>query len=336
MGFIKTSLTLALGVFIFVSCNRNNSKPFKVAEIEKSENVDIKIKRFENALFQIKPSELNAGLKKIQKEFRFFLNADLNDTINTVQMYSFISDPLIQDLYKDVSKKYFDLSIEEKELSSAFSFFKHYFPSKLSPQIFSYVSGLAYENPIKYNDTSMAIALDCYFGKNSKYYNELKIPVFISMRMQRSFISIDCMKNVVWSLLPDISPESSFIERMIYDGKVLYFLDAVLPEKEDTLKIGYTFSQMDWCNRNQGNVWAYIIDNQLLYTTDFKTINMFFGERPFTSIFTNKSPARLGSWIGWQLIRAYMQKNKDITLAQLLEHNDPQQILNKSGYHPKK
>lgn len=336
MQFIKTSLLLALVVLLLGSCNHNKSKPYNIAKIDKNEEVDIKIKRFENALFQIKASNIKSGLKKIQAEFRFFLNADLNDTINTLQMLSFVSDPLIQELYKNVSKTYTDLAIEEKELSSACSFLKHYFPAKLSPKFFSYVSGLAYENPIKYNDTSMAIALDCYMGKNCKYYSELKIPVFISMRMQRPFISVDCMKAIAWSLLSDISPESSFIERMIYDGKVLYFLDAVLPEKEDSLKIGYTFSQMDWCKRNEGNVWTYIIDNQLLYTTEFKTVNMFFGERPFTSIFTKKSPARLGSWIGWQLVRAYMQKNKKVTLSQLLDISDAQQILNKSGYHPKK
>jgi len=60
----------------------------------------------------------------------------------------------------------------------------------------------------------------------------------------------------------------------------------------------------------------------------------FIGPAPFTSSFTNDSPGRTGSWLGWQIVRKYMKKNPEITLPELMKDDDYQKILNDSGYSP--
>jgi hypothetical protein len=40
-------------------------------------------------------------------------------------------------------------------------------------------------------------------------------------------------------------------------------------------------------------------------------------------------------WVGWQIVRKYMQENKDVTLQQLMAQKDAQYILNGSKYKPK-
>jgi hypothetical protein len=52
--------------------------------------------------------------------------------------------------------------------------------------------------------------------------------------------------------------------------------------------------------------------------------------------FSKDSPSRLGEWIGLQIIRSYMQKNRDVTLQMLLQETDAQKILTLSGYKPEK
>ncbi|MDF1518362.1 MAG: gliding motility lipoprotein GldB, partial [Lutibacter sp.] len=48
-----------------------------------------------------------------------------------------------------------------------------------------------------------------------------------------------------------------------------------------------------------------------------------------------ESPGRIGVWLGWQIVSAYMTNNNDVTLQQLLQ-TDAEEIFNKSKYKPKK
>jgi hypothetical protein len=127
----------------------------------------------------------------------------------------------------------------------------------------------------------------------------------------------------------------TFLDRMILNGKILYFLDAMLPFEEDEIKISYTNEQLDWCHSHEANLWQFFIENELLYETEITLINKFFNDGPFTRGFEG-SPARLGSWMGWQIVRAYMNQNPEISLQQLLDETNSQKILSGSDYKPKK
>lgn len=323
-------------LIIFMTSCRHKVKPFIIADVAESEKVEVKIMRYEDALFQIRMSNIQNELKRLQKDYRFFLNADLNDTMNITQIRDFLNDPLIKQLYADCKKKYADVKDLEKQFSAALTYFHHFFPEKRIPRVYTYLSGLAYETPVKYSDSCLAVALDVYFGKNYSCYSELKLPQYMTKRMDRNFLVPDCLREMAMSILPSFTPGCTLLDRMIYEGKVLYFIDATLPEIPDTIKIGYSGEQLDWCNRNEGNIWSYLIENKLLYSTDYQSQTTFFGEGPFTSIFTKKSPARIGCYVGWQIVRNYMMNKKSATMKVLFDMSDSQQILNESGYHPKK
>ena len=123
---------------------------------------------------------------------------------------------------------------------------------------------------------------------------------------------------------------------MIRNGKILYIQDALQPSTSDSIKIAYPQKKLDWCYDNEANIWAYFIKNNLLYSSNFKITNKFLREGPFTSGFSDKSPARIGSWIGWQIIRSFMENNPDISIQKMLDISDSQKILSKSKYKPKK
>ena len=56
---------------------------------------------------------------------------------------------------------------------------------------------------------------------------------------------------------------------------------------------------------------------------------------PYTPSFEEASPARTGAYVGWQIVRAYMTKNK-VKVKELFMTKDSQMILNNSKYKPKK
>jgi uncharacterized protein YjaZ len=117
----------------------------------------------------------------------------------------------------------------------------------------------------------------------------------------------------------------------------LYLKDVLLPETSDAEKIGYTQEQITWCQENESYMWRYFMQEQLLYSTDSKLSTRFINTAPFSKFYLeidNESPGRVGTWIGWQIVRSFMNNN-DVNLQQLLQM-DPIEIFQNSKYKPKK
>jgi hypothetical protein len=138
-------------------------------------------------------------------------------------------------------------------------------------------------------------------------------------------------------MFPENDSSKTMLSKMIYSGKILYFMDMILPEVPDTVKIGYTGAQLQWCKDFEPKIWAYFLDQNLLYESDYPRIQKYLSEAPFTPGLgeKNESAPKLGIWTGWQIVREYMNKNPDVTLLQLMTNTDAQKILNGAKYKPK-
>jgi hypothetical protein len=273
-------------------------------------------------------------LGDIYGEYSFFLGENYLDTLNIIRMYNFLTDPMIQGLKIKVDEVFPSLDGMEEELALAFKYIKYYFPGFKTPEVFSYISGLYYEAPIEYFDSVMIISLDLYLGSDFEPYRSIGLPKYKTRRMNAQHLIPECMKQVGLSLFPEELPHRSLLDQMIYHGKLLYFLDLVLPSCPDSLKIGYRKDEMDWCENNDSRIWAFILERDLLYSTDPFVVNKFIQDGPFTTGFPEESPAMIGRWTGWQIVRAFMQKEEDITLKELFELTDNQDILSRSRYKP--
>ena len=136
-----------------------------------------------------------------------------------------------------------------------------------------------------------------------------------------------------------ISPPSKrdLLSQMVYYGKELYLKDIWLPNVSDAEKIGYTKEEMQWANDNEEDMWRYFIEKELLYKTDPKLAPRFIFNAPFSKFYLeidNESPGMVGRYIGWQIVRSYMENNT-VTVPQLLIKN-ADEIFKNSKYKPKK
>lgn len=326
-------------VIICHSCKNDQPKAYRIIrnkELEKYKHVAVSIHRYEVDLFRCNINNLSEDLKKIKPKYPLFLDADLDDPANIKTMQAFLTDNFIQMMYRETMKQYKDLTFLEVQLTDAFRRAKAALPDFEPPQVYTYVSGGEFEYPVRYTDNMLIIALDSYLGSDFTVYSMYGIPKYVTYRMRKEQIAIDCMKEIARSYVDKYEIKNqSLLDKMIYHGKLLYFLDITFPYVHDSIKIAYTTRQYGWAQKFQGNVWAFFLEHNLLYSKDIMKIQKFITEAPFTSTFSRNSAPRIGQFIGWQIVRQYMLNNPDVQLTQLFYEIDSQKILKLSKYKPK-
>ncbi|TKC12182.1 gliding motility lipoprotein GldB [Pedobacter polaris] len=305
----------------------------------------IKVQRFDQDLYNGKNKNLLQTDFLLNNKYGNFYNDFIHKMVGTPELKGtevlsiLYKDQAYTDLNKEVDSVYPNLTKVEKDLSESFKYIKHYYPNTKVPKFISYLSGFAYQ--VILADDYMGIGLDMFLGANSKFYPAIvqNVPMYASRRFTPDYIVPRI--NEVFAreeLFLERDEDQNLLSKMIYNGKILYFLDQVLPENTaDSVKIGYTSKQLEWCKNYEGNIWGLFLQNDLLYQSDLQKIQVFITDGPFTLGIGNKkeSAPKLGFYVGWQIVKKYMSENPEITLQQLMAETDAQKILTKSKYKPK-
>ena len=307
--------------------------------------VAVSILRFDKDLYASKGKDIRQTDSLLVKKYGFFYDDYIHRMVGNE---NYNGQQILATLYKD--KAYADLNDEtqhvfsntdgiEKELNQAFKYIKYYYPKSKTPKFISFISGFSVQTPI--GDDYIGIGLDMFLGKDSKFYRGIvqSVPAYISKRFSPEYIVPRVTETFAREeLFPERDEDRTLLSKMIQNGKILYFMDQVLYETvQDSLKIGYTDKQLTWCKTYEQDIWGFFLENNLLFETDYQKIQVYLSEGPFTPGLgeKNESAPKLGLWVGWQIVRKYMQENKDVTLQQLMTEKDTQKILTLSKYKPR-
>ena len=327
----------ASAFLIFSSCGNN---PLAV-DVSGIEVAPVKIQRFDKDFFSLNAHDIQQSLPELQKKYPGFTDlfvrnivcpGGINDSACIPEITKFINDKDMRGANDACQKTFADLSEVESSLTEVLRHYKYYFPGKPLPKFFAMMSGFNYA--IERHDSTASIGLEMYLGRKNKFYQMLQIPDYKQITMQKEFIPADFARAWLTKEFPNTNKSGTLLGEMIYQGKLLYLTDALIPDANDTLKIGFSKMQMEWCAEHEKDMWGYLIQNKFLYSNEVEVITKFTGEGPFTTGFVKESPARTGNWIGWRIVRDYMNANPKTTLDQLMTENDPQMILSKSKYKP--
>ncbi len=318
---------------IIVLMDSSGRRPFEV-DVSDIKIDRVNINRFENVLFSLNPFDLREEIKPYVDDYYFFLGDEIDNPVAQQQLFDYITDPVIIDLYHETMVVFPDMNDLEKELTDAFTYYHYYFPGSEIPVVYSYVSGMDLAQPVKFGDSAVAVALDMYLGSDFKKYQHVGVPAYQLIRRSPEFIVRDVMYAIGEAKIRENFKPETLIDFMVYEGMKLFFLDCMMPHAHDTLKISYTSMQEYWMDRNQGHVWSYFIDNQLLFSTNRHKINSFITDAPFTAPFSRNSAPRAAVWIGWQIVREYMRRNQDVSLNELIRMTNAEKILDHSRYKP--
>jgi hypothetical protein len=229
-----------------------------------------------------------------------------------------------------------DFQKENKELTKAFRYYSYYFPEKIVPKVITIISGFSY--PVVCDSTSLGISLDMYLGPAYRFYSTLEppLPNYLRSRMHKNYLVCDAMKGWAESDYGIDESSARMIDFMISNGRILYFLDKVVPETPDSIKTGFTDAQVEWCKANEKRIWSFFVDNKLLFSIDPNLMNKYVNEGPTTNGFPKESPGNIGKFIGWKIVQSFMKNHPEISLQQLMEEKDLIRIFNESKYKPLK
>ncbi len=337
MKVLKLTFMGVMIALIIFSCKRN---PLKVDISTIDEEVEVV--RFDNLLFSHNQTDTSRAYVELSNEYPDFFNlfsyrvikiGGINDEQFDKLMNTFLTDTLIQDVKAKTDSVFSDFPKLEKQLKKAFKYYSYHFPEKKLPTVYFYISG--FNQSIVTAENIIGISLDKYLGRDCPYYQKLNTtPVYKIRNMHKDKILSDLA--YAWGITEFEEPNrvTNLLGNMIQKGKLMYLTDAMLPDVDDSLKIGYTSQQLEWCEMNEPQMWTYLIEKKMLYTNKRMDIIRYINDAPSTSGFPLDSPGRTGVWIGWQIVRQYMTKHPNITLAELMANFEYQKILNDSGYNP--
>jgi len=307
---------------VFFSCSDKNKRQIDVSDI----NIDFSIKRYEVDFYNSTPNKL----PKVKKEYPYLFPESFTDSI----AISKISNKDEQELFKETQLLYQDISFLKTQLTSLFKHVKYYNSNFNAPNVVTMISNIDYDSRVIYADSLLFISLDVYLGKTHPFYGDY--PKYIKENNTKENIIVDVANSLI-SKQVFSSSKRSFLSKMIYEGKKMYLLDLYLPTILDRFKIGYSQEKLDWALVNEENIWKYLIERKLLFSTETKLNKRFIDNAPFSKFYLqndNESPGRIGVWLGWQIVKSFMENN-DVSLQELLLI-DSQELYNKSKYKPKK
>ncbi len=278
------------GLLLFVSTisilsacsNKRSTLDVDVSQVKIK---DVTINQYNRALFNIDRKHLKEELKQLQPQYPIFLDTDLEDSLNLEKLSAYINDTSLNKINNDCEKAFSDVHELEEEFTDAFRHYKYYFPDREIPKVYTYVSGFDYDNRIQYYNNNLLIAIDLYLGEDYPRYKNLGLPVYLVEKFDKKYLVRDCMEKMAKSSINFKKVGPDLLDLMINEGKILYFVQAMMPESPETTLLDYTQEQLDWANKNESLVWAFLIENKMLYASNPQNMQKFILEGPVYNLF---------------------------------------------------
>lgn len=303
-------------------------------------DVDIQFDRFEQELCQAKSAEdlieINQRLLEKGGELYEFYTFDIlgsgpptGDSIHRY-LWFFINDTVMKQVHEDIQLQFGHFEETENRIVDLFKHLKYHLPEAPQPR-----QVITYNSTFRYGVTStsdrLGIGLEMYLGESNRVIERIGYPLYMKAKMDADYLPVDVARSWIIENIMGESRGETFLSSMIYFGKLQYLVDATMPDIEDHLKIRYTEEEYEYAIASEYNVWQYLLDMNWIYETDVKVKMRFFEEAP-TTVGIEESPGRLGQFMGWRMVRQYMEKNEEVSVEELMNKTKEGDIL--KAYKP--
>ena len=232
-----------------------------------------------------------------------------------------------------------DLDGTEADFDKAFKNYAFYTDDYHIPNIYTFVSGFAYQTFIFMDDNKdgLGIGLDMFLGSHFPYKNIDKSNPGFSSYLTQYFDKKYLIRKALLTWLDDkiaVSRSSELLDIIIRNGKIIYILEKILPLIPKDVILEFRPEEYQWCLQNETALWAHLLKEDLLYEDDFSKINKLVNPSPGAAGIPELAPGGVANYIGWRVVQDYMHRTES-NISQLILEENPQHILKTSKYKPR-
>jgi hypothetical protein len=333
-------------VLCYTSCS-NDKQKIDVSNIQS----DIKIIRFDQALFSLDSNQFSGEFTKLMGTYPEFSKIYYTNILNVEDSNNIA--PFTKGMIKNVGMKklydttqivFKDFSGIKKELDLALKNTKYYFPDYEVSSLYTFISEygmqkfLFSDNPAM-KSTSIGIGLDLFLGDEFPYKAVDPSNPNFSDYLTRTYNKQHMIPKIIDMIMDDIyvpqQNANTMIDRMINNGKKLYFKKMILPNTADSLIFEYTAKQMEWVKANELEIWSFFYDEKLINETSISKINKYINPSPNAPSMPLDAPGGTANYIGYRIVEEFM-KGGNITAQELFKISDGLKLLNMAKYKPKR
>jgi len=304
-------------------------------------DVVVKLERFDQFLFEMDQDSISSSIGTLYDTYGDFFDIFNVHVISIGQasarryfsfLSMFINDPTNKEVYEYTNNVYKSMDEINGKLTQGFRHYLYHYPDSVLPRVVGYVS--RFNQGLFTVDHFVGIGLDQYLGSNCAYYEQMGLAKYLTRNKVPERVPVDVMHAWATQIIPFNDSVDNVLARMIHQGLLTYFVDAMYPDMGDRLKMGFTEDQMKWCVNNEKQMWTHLVEEKLLFSSDPLVIRKLVEDAPHTSYYTDESPGRAAVWQGWQIIKAYVSNHSQLSLHQVLSQRNYQEILRGSRYNP--
>lgn len=328
----------------FIACTPSGEKLPDVSAIK----IDLKTRRLDRDMAKLDTNNIAKGLQVLQQQYPDFLDFYLDtlmafnihgnytDTNKGIQigLRSFLTYKDYRGLFDTVAIHFPDTKSLEQDLMKGFQYMKYYYPKYEVPKIVYFMSELSNWGVVSY-DSVLGIGLDMFLGEQYPFYRSVGQPDYMLINFRPQSIAPSVFSALYLNMHPYSMEDKTLLDMMLQKGKQQYFLQKVLPFVKMEDRIGYTTAQLDWCDKNEGMIYNFFLNKELIYEKNWQKMMRYVSYGPGSTGMPAEAPGNIGTWLGMQIIKAFAKANPSLTPEAIFRETDGMKILKASKYKPK-
>jgi len=332
------AVAIVLSTVVLTSCGGGGHPAAPIAR-----DPDRRIERLDQDLFRSAgDTAANFNLKLYAEYGSFYEDyverilqaAPIDDPRLPIALTSFTMNPDWRAVQQRADSVFGDMGPQRAEFGAAFGRLLGFFPDSIAPRIVVFNSGFNYG--IAPTDSVLGIGVEWFIGPDHPVIGLLApdaFPQYLKERMRPEMLVPSAVKGWLQAHYTRDTRGEDLLTNLMEIGRVMYLLDALLAETNPALKFAFTDAQLKWCEDNEFNVWTALVTGQVLYSKKAADIDRLMNDGPFTNGFPRESPGHIGEWIGYRMVKSYMDDHDEVSMAQLFGNTEPQSVL--KSYKPR-
>ncbi len=170
---------------------------------------------------------------------------------------------------------------------------------------------------ILFCDSVMIIGLNHYLGADYDGYRGMD--EYRRASKTPEALPYDMAEALVATTLPYIATDdASTINRMIYEGTLTEAKMRLVADADPASALGYTSEQYQSLLENEKWIWNKMITEGMVFDHDPTTALRLVSPAPVCSMISPECPGRVGRFIGYRIVRAYLDSHPETKLSELL------------------